>query len=785
MPQSHTKTRTPSQLAALLKRVASLVAEERIPRAMMLLEAIERQHLEPAEQFECLVQRADCYLASRQFAELEKLIVDLKNLASDDAQLLLAALVDAHWRALAGRAHEAVSLVARSARVLAPHDERRARAMRVVGVACYRTGHYHWARQCFQAAAAFYRLQGGTPGLIHCLNSLSLVVRSEGHLIVSLNYLDEAMRYLPRRGFSKTRLRLLINRGICLLKLGRLAEARSMFMEAKTRTTMPTDRVYQIMVLNNLGHIYRLQGNCEVAREYHGQALELARHVGSERQVALSLEFLGETFIEEHDGYQALTHLNEAHGIARRFAARGDVMMEILRRRGEVHVMLGNTKAGADDLERAIQLCGSRGEKRESLLARRAYWFLKAADVQDLSTRMHAILEDLEQLEDRFEYARTVYLILKDGRLDPEGLPWLGDATVAATHYFTALGSKIWKSRLQEVSGPRRRITGLRGGENSLQEHRVASRSPRFAAALDAVRVAARSPLPALIVGETGVGKEVIAQLLHRASPRAAGTLTAINCGALPENLVESELFGYAQGAYTGAAKEKPGLFEAAHNGTVLLDEVGDLPPLAQVKLLRFLDTGEVRRVGELRTRRCDVRVLASTNRDLDVLVRERRFRVDLLFRLAAFRIVVPPLRERAEDILDLACVFLREAAQSGSPPTVSAELEGWMLGYEWPGNVRELRNLCGYLHARSWGRDVIQLSDLPPEHQRALATNAESELSPFERDLIEFERARLVKALKESRGNISVAARLLGMGRNTVSQRMRKFGLQRSAFEV
>jgi len=785
MAQTRIRPRNTEQLEALAKRVWRCIQEERVNHALKALELALSFDLGSRDAFRFRALQAELYLVSRKFTGLSDVIQTLRGLAVSADEHAFIAMIEAQSAVLAGKTQKAVHSLAPVIRRFDVYDERRARAFRIFGLACYRRGHYTWARAFLRRAEAFYRLNRQVPELIYCLNSISLVARSEGNIGLALANLEEAARLLPGKGMNRSRMRLLVNRGICLLKMGRLSEARSLFQMARSMASEVAEPVYVTAICNNLGHVYRLEGNHAVAREFHEQALALARSCNSHRQVCVSLEFLGETCADEGGLVQALTLLNEAHEHTKRLAGHGDVMMEILRRRGEVHVMLGNTKAGADDLERAIQLCGSRGEKRESLLARRAYWFLKAADVQDLSTRMHAILEDLEQLEDRFEYARTVYLILKDGRLDPEGLPWLGDATVAATHYFTALGSKIWKSRLQEVSGPRRRITGLRGGENSLQEHRVASRSPRFAAALDAVRVAARSPLPALIVGETGVGKEVIAQLLHRASPRAAGTLTAINCGALPENLVESELFGYAQGAYTGAAKEKPGLFEAAHNGTVLLDEVGDLPPLAQVKLLRFLDTGEVRRVGELRTRRCDVRVLASTNRDLDVLVRERRFRVDLLFRLAAFRIVVPPLRERAEDILDLACVFLREAAQSGSPPTVSAELEGWMLGYEWPGNVRELRNLCGYLHARSWGRDVIQLSDLPPEHQRALATNAESELSPFERDLIEFERARLVKALKESRGNISVAARLLGMGRNTVSQRMRKFGLQRSAFEV
>ncbi len=618
--------------------------------------------------------------------------------------------------------------------------------------------------------------------LVPCLNSLSLVARSEGNVDRALGYLDDAISNLPSRGFARTRIRLLINRGVCLLKLGKLPEARSMFLKAQAALSEPADHVYQVMVFNNLGHLYRLQGNHSVAKDFHVQALSLARSESSTRQICLSLEFLGETCADEGDALDALRYLNEAHEHAMAIAKHGDVMMEILRRRGEVHAMRNDMGAAVVDLQRAIELCGSRGEKREAVLARRAYWLVASPDVEDLAIRMREVLRDLDQLADRFEYARTVYLILKDARLDAEKLPWLADAVVAATHYFTVLGSKVWKARLQEVSGHQRRINRTRAEQDPLQGYHVASRSPAFGATLDAVRVASRSRFPALIVGETGAGKEIVAQLLHQTSERAGIPLIAINCGALPEALVESELFGYAAGAFTGAAREKPGLFEAAHKGTVLMDEIGDLPLMAQVKVLRFLDTGEVRRVGEVRSRRCDVRVVASTNRDLETLVQEGRFRSDLLFRLQAFRIRVPSLRERPEDVLDLARVFLREAAERGDVPSLSPDLEGWMLGYEWPGNVRELRNLCGYMHAQAWGRAEILLSDLPPEYRSRCSG---TQMSPFDRDLVEFERTRIAKALKESRGSISGAAKLLGMSRNTVSQRMRKFGLAREAFEI
>ena len=577
-------------------------------------------------------------------------------------------------------------------------------------------------------------------------------------------------------------MRLMVNHGVCLLKTGKLVEARALFLGARAMASERSDPVYVAAICNNLGHVYRIEGNYSVAAEFHEQALGLAESGGSDRQICLALEFLGETCAEEGRSSQALVLLNKAHDSARRISKHGDVMMEILRRRGEVHAMRNDMGAAVLDLQRAIELCGSRGEKREAVLARRAYWLVASLDVEGLATRMREILRDLDQLADRFEYARTVYLILKDARLDAEKLPWLVDAVVAATHYFTVLGSKVWKVRLQDVSGHQRRINRIRAEQDPVQGYYVASRSPAFGATLEAVRVAARSRFPALIVGETGAGKEIVAQLLHQTSERAGFPLIAINCGALPEALVESELFGYVAGAFTGATREKPGLFEAAHKGTVLLDEIGDLPLMAQVKVLRFLDTGEVRRVGEVRSRRCDVRVVASTNRSLDTLVQEGRFRSDLLFRLQAFRIQMPSLRERPEDVLDLARVFLREAAQGGDVPSLSPDLEGWMLGYAWPGNVRELRNLCGYMHAQAWGRAEILVTDLPPEYR---SRSSGSPVSPFERDLVEFERTRIAKALKESRGSISGAARLLGMSRNTVSQRMRKFGLAKDTFEI
>lgn len=219
--------------------------------------------------------------------------------------------------------------------------------------------------------------------------------------------------------------------------------------------------------------------------------------------------------------------------------------------------------------------------------------------------------------------------------------------------------------------------------------------SPAMQEVYDIVERAADTRATVLITGESGTGKELIARALHEKSSRAKGPFIAVSCAALPETLLESELFGHEKNAFTGATTAKPGRFELAHNGTLFLDEIGDIPPLMQVKLLRVLQTWEFERVGATKTTKVDVRLIAATNHDLDAAVKEGKFRQDLYFRLNIVTIHVPPLRERLEDILPLARHFLaRFSAQNQRELTdISPEAETLLLSYSWPGNVRELEN--------------------------------------------------------------------------------------------
>lgn len=301
-----------------------------------------------------------------------------------------------------------------------------------------------------------------------------------------------------------------------------------------------------------------------------------------------------------------------------------------------------------------------------------------------------------------------------------------------------------------------------------------------------------QSDVPVLIIGETGTGKELVARAIHAHGPRRSAPFVAVNCGALPENLIESELFGYVKGTFTGADRDKPGRFELADGGTLLLDEVGDMPPAAQVKLLRFLDSGAIERLGSTVSTTLDVRILAATNRDLREAVQRGAFRADLFYRVAVIQIPLPPLRDRREDIPLLARYFLNEAAD-GHPVSISREAEQRLVSYDWPGNVRELRNAILHAKLLSSSGPILPvhlpetvINGCPGQSQpaadavcRAAAEfmervgAADGEVYP--RTVAALDDFLVQHALRKTGGNQVAAAEYLGIHRNTLRQKIAK----------
>jgi DNA-binding NtrC family response regulator len=300
--------------------------------------------------------------------------------------------------------------------------------------------------------------------------------------------------------------------------------------------------------------------------------------------------------------------------------------------------------------------------------------------------------------------------------------------------------------------------------------------APAMVALRRAIEHAAAAPFPVLVQGESGAGKELVARALHRLSPRRERALSAINCAALPDELIEAELFGHARGAFSGAVGERAGVFEGAHGGTLFLDEIGELSPRAQAKLLRVLQDGEVRRVGENLSRRIDVRIVAATNRNLPEEAAAGRFRNDLLYRIDVVRLSVPPLRERAEDIPPLAEHFWREASgRVGGRATLAPATIAALARYDWPGNVRELQNVLAALAVRCPKRGLVPPTALPPAVLRIDATAEACRLETARRTFDErFVRAALVRA----GGHRSRAAEQLGVSRQGLTKLMRRLGI-------
>jgi DNA-binding NtrC family response regulator len=321
--------------------------------------------------------------------------------------------------------------------------------------------------------------------------------------------------------------------------------------------------------------------------------------------------------------------------------------------------------------------------------------------------------------------------------------------------------------------------------------HNILSKNPHMHAVFELINNVAQSNATVLIEGETGTGKEQVARAIHQASNSRTGPLVPVNCAALPESLLESELFGHEKGAYTGAQSLRRGRFEMAHGGTIFLDEVGDIPAPMQAKLLRVLQERRFERIGGNESIEVDVRVIGATNRSLQRLVKQGNFREDLFYRLNVVKIDLPPLRERTEDIPLLARHFTEKYARPGeAPKEISPRAMEALVNYRWPGNIRELENAIERACVTS-SDIVIQVENLPPE----LVSPPASKL-PFQIDLdrplpellheavVNIEQNYLRKALKKTRGNVGRCARICGLSRRSVTAKIAEYKLDKSAFK-
>jgi DNA-binding NtrC family response regulator len=346
-------------------------------------------------------------------------------------------------------------------------------------------------------------------------------------------------------------------------------------------------------------------------------------------------------------------------------------------------------------------------------------------------------------------------------------------------HLMTVIGKALEVRALRDENRELRQELGRR-----YEFDNIIGSSPAMQEIFATIERVAPTRATVLLAGESGVGKDLIARAIHYHSPRRERPFVKINCTAIPENLMESELFGYEKGAFTGASAAKPGKFEQADTGTAFLDEIGDVPASIQVKLLRVLQEREFERLGSNKTRQIDVRIVAATNQDLRAALESGAFREDLYYRLNVVPINIPPLRERPEDVPFLAEYFVKKLARANGSPVESiseAAIER-LLTYHWPGNVRELENVIERSIVLTAGQRLeaedIRLDTAP----RAPRKTADNFSLPEGMTLDEYEQALIREALRRAQGNKSQAARLLGLTRNALRYRLSQMGLEKEA---
>ncbi len=711
------------------------------------------------------------------------------------------------WIALRrGQARPAREQAARHLAAAPPDPGTRARLLHLRGMCEHRLGRPRAARRDLRDAAALFRLAADQAGEAEALNALGIVEKSAGDLRRAAARFAEALELNRALGLAGRRAQNLLNLAVVQLKSGRTGAALPPLREARAVQEQRGARQSLLRIRIAMARALLQAGDPAAARAELAPCFPEASALQAAREEGLALETLGDISLACGHHAPALRAYERALAIAQDTAPAGDLAAELLRRLGQLHLARGDVDGAAALLRRAARLSAGCGERFEEgvalrLLARahaaqgrwaRAYRTCRAALVtlRDHGAALEAALCSLTAAEIRFAWWQAERRAGGDtgdaaGRGHREAA-W--SYLLEAFHGFDDLARPQERAACEAVMGRMRLTAGLCPAPAPSVPGAAAcsagaadvfiARAPAMQRVLRLTRIAAGTDEPVLITGETGTGKEVLARLLHAGGPRAAGPFVPVNCAAIPETLFEREFFGASRGAYTGADRDRPGLCETAAAGVLFLDEIGDMPLPVQAKLLRLLQEGTFRRLGDPGERRADLRVVAATNADLPLLIAARRFRQDLYYRLQTLELQLPPLRDRGEDLDALIELFVARAV---GPAARAAELfdpevRDALRRHVWPGNVRELeattRRLA--LLAVHAGRATPEM--LPPaltrRPPRGVGVAGDLNLA---RRLAQAEREHLAGVLALFGGNRAEAARQLGISRNALYKKMQR----------
>jgi transcriptional regulator with GAF, ATPase, and Fis domain len=679
------------------------------------------------------------------------------------------------------------------------------------GYAFLRLGELEQARIDFEAGYALARLRRSLRLQIEHGNYLGVTFHTCGKYQQAVDWYLRTRELCIEISSAKRVGRITLNLGICYYRLGVYSEALKHLQNALIQLREEKDDLNVCRAHIALAHVLRLTRDFSSARKHVSEAYTMTTHLCAAREECLSLEYLGDIHKDEGRHREARRYYRRGIEVAKAIAPEGDLVSEIMRRDGECYVHEGETGRGLEILARAlihVRKLGDRGE--EGIILRcLAEGMLQSKDYRKAIEYSDAACTLLEEIDARHEHAiaRLVagevllrYSSVCKDKAPRDLLDKAWDHAVIAQgiilkldiEYWTdavkRLQSRIMKRRAEELkylAAPSVLTTAtdrLGPADTRKDPQVVIAESRAMQEVLQAASAFAPYSETVLVTGETGTGKDIVAQLVHQQSPRKEKMMVTVNVAAVPRSTFEREFFGHAKGAYSGADSDGIGLAAAANGSTLFLDEIGDLPPEIQVKLLRLLQDGSYYRLGDPVERHADLRIIAATNTDLQKAVAEGRFREDLYFRLAGLVIAVPPLRERTEDIVPLfehylSCIEQRKISIDQYLNPASQKLLSY---YAWPGNVREViqvarRAFVGKLrHGRvelvlGSGEEAMVLTG--PDSIAAVATAGGA-------DKVSLSRAHVMLALEESNGNRTIAARKLGVSRATLYRRLEKLGL-------
>jgi DNA-binding NtrC family response regulator len=591
---------------------------------------------------------------------------------------------------------------------------------------------------------------------------LALLDRIEGHWSRADGLLLQARDTYRSLGTMQKYVKATLNLGLQRLWSGHLTFAEESLREAVRLSVEIGDAAIEATARADRGLALVRLDRADEARLDLAKSLRLCRRQASPRRTAIALEYTGELHLASHNYVRARAALRRALDIANKIAPDGDIVPEVLRRQAEVALALG-------DVGEALDLAKDAGARAERYGDR--YEHATALRVQGQALRslgkgesgeqvLRSALAILEELGETFERDRILDLL---GELDDGAIETPLSHTVPTATPQVGSAGPLDRRHLQELA----RRHGLFGSSRRLMD-----------VMRDAFQVSSLN-IPVLIQGETGTGKELLAQAIHRMGRWGQGPMVAFNCATCPHDLLDAELFGHTRGAYTGAVSSRTGLVRAAEAGTLFLDEIGELKEDSQARLLRFLDSGEVRSLGSDETKRVQVRIVAATHVDLEERIRRNRFRRDLYFRLTGLRLVLPPLRERRSDIKELIARFTDEARSAIRPGFAGLSRLSIiaMERAQWPGNVRQLKSEILRLAALT--PDGVIVDNWAPQETTLTCGLIDDIGDP---SLVLEDPRRLSELLRKCDGRVADVATVLGVSRGHVYRVLKQLGIRPKA---